>query len=372
MSAPAVTIRNLSISADETRILRNLDFDLADRSLTALVGPMGSGKSTLLTFLAGDTAAKGLLATFDQADFNGVPRSPVTGLCVIRQKQRTQERKNSAELLKNRLTELLERCKANPAPLCIDEPTAGLDRDDGVIMMETLREIATSRAVLVVTHKLDEVRKHCDHVVMIGDGSLVASLPAKVFFAADAHEHIRHFVQTGGLNIPREDAPVEHLSPDIRTVPEGFDLGPAETEPEKTSWILPDKLGLCSTESPLGNTSGLLIVAEPSALSIGSFSGEERERLTWESEDRRPDRMPDEIARICRMIDDEITDGGMVLIRPRGNLPQSAAIVGGFLIMRGFPPSDALDLVGRKFPELHLGMRLEQLLWDVDLAFSVV
>lgn len=46
--APKFTCRGVSVHYDEFRALHDIDIDIADRSVTALIGPSGCGKSTLL------------------------------------------------------------------------------------------------------------------------------------------------------------------------------------------------------------------------------------------------------------------------------------------------------------------------------------
>jgi ABC-type uncharacterized transport system ATPase subunit len=58
----------------------------------------------------------------------------------------------------------------------LDEPTAALTPGESKSLYATLRRIAgTDRAVVVVTHRLDEVREHADHVSILRRGRLVSS-----------------------------------------------------------------------------------------------------------------------------------------------------------------------------------------------------
>ena len=58
----------------------------------------------------------------------------------------------------------------------LDEPTAVLTPGESKGLYATLRRMAdTGRAVVVVTHRLDEVREHADHVSVMRRGRLVSS-----------------------------------------------------------------------------------------------------------------------------------------------------------------------------------------------------
>ena len=61
----------------------------------------------------------------------------------------------------------------------LDEPTAALTPGESKALYASLRRMAESgRAVVVVTHRLDEVRDHADHVSVLRRGRLVSSRPA--------------------------------------------------------------------------------------------------------------------------------------------------------------------------------------------------
>jgi phosphate transport system ATP-binding protein len=49
--APALTVRNLSVSFDGNPVIKNASLDIAARAVTAIIGPSGCGKSTFLRAL---------------------------------------------------------------------------------------------------------------------------------------------------------------------------------------------------------------------------------------------------------------------------------------------------------------------------------
>ncbi|MDR3662380.1 MAG: TOBE-like domain-containing protein [Mycobacterium sp.] len=73
-AAPAaITVRGANKRYGDFAALDNVDFDVPDGSLTALLGPSGSGKSTLLRAIAGlDTPDTGTI-TINGNDVTGVP-----------------------------------------------------------------------------------------------------------------------------------------------------------------------------------------------------------------------------------------------------------------------------------------------------------
>ncbi len=63
--------------------------------------------------------------------------------------------------------------------IILDEPTAVLTPGEATTLYATLRKMADAgRAVVVVTHRLDEVRDHADEVSVMRQGRLVSTRPA--------------------------------------------------------------------------------------------------------------------------------------------------------------------------------------------------
>ena len=65
MNTPLVRARELVLAYDNQVAVTSSDFEIPDRSVTAVIGPNGSGKSTLLHAIAGLLpAAGGFLEVF--------------------------------------------------------------------------------------------------------------------------------------------------------------------------------------------------------------------------------------------------------------------------------------------------------------------
>ncbi|TPG37196.1 sulfate/molybdate ABC transporter ATP-binding protein [Mycolicibacterium hodleri] len=72
-STPAIMVRGANKRYGDFAALDNIDFDVPEGSLTALLGPSGSGKSTLLRAIAGlDQPDTGVI-TINGEDVTGVP-----------------------------------------------------------------------------------------------------------------------------------------------------------------------------------------------------------------------------------------------------------------------------------------------------------
>ena len=75
--------------------------------------------------------------------------------------------------LKKRV-ELARALAAEPKLLMLDEPMAGMGHEDVHTVAEIIREVARTRAVLMVEHNLSVVEDICDHVTVLQRGEILA------------------------------------------------------------------------------------------------------------------------------------------------------------------------------------------------------
>lgn len=201
------------------RALDDINLEVAEQGMVAIVGPSGSGKSSLLYIIgAMDRPSSGEVMLAGQAmntlaearltvvrrktvgfvfqsfnlipnlsalenvmlpmEFNGVPAAE-------RRRRATAllDRLGLAGRLTHRPRELsggeqqrvaIARALANDPPLILaDEPTGNLDSKTGQMIYELLKEIASERTVIVVTHA-EALARMADRVLHIRDGKLVA------------------------------------------------------------------------------------------------------------------------------------------------------------------------------------------------------
>ncbi len=199
------------------RALGGITLDIAEKGMTAIVGPSGSGKSSLLHVIgamdrptAGEVIVAGqaltalpgrdltrfrrqtvgfVFQTFNlipnlsalenvmlPMEFNGVP-----GETRRRRARQLLERVGLAARLGHRPHELsggeqqrvaIARALANDPPLVLaDEPTGNLDSTTGQMIYELLKDISRDRTVIVVTHA-EPLAQMADAVIHIKDGRL--------------------------------------------------------------------------------------------------------------------------------------------------------------------------------------------------------
>lgn len=168
-------------------LMQDLNLTLADRRVTAIVGPSGMGKSTLLHTLAGE-ALPGLVLEGRWTLFGRAPEAwNREEIALLPQRRGQSERE--------RLQSVMERAAR---VLLLDEPLAQAAEADLVERYATLlqRQRAQGPAVLV-SHNLELVRKLADEVVLLCAGRLECCVDTETFFARPPTPLASQFVRQG-------------------------------------------------------------------------------------------------------------------------------------------------------------------------------
>lgn len=224
-----IVAKDLHFAVGDRQLLRDINFHLGPRSLTAIVGPSGAGKSTLLNAITGRTSPTEGQILIGGRDLNKefgdlsqriglVPQADIlhTRLTVrqalnygaaLRFPSETSKAERSA-----RVEEVMEKLEltpradlridklsggqrkrasiglellTKPSILVLDEPTSGLDPGLDAHVMETLRKLADDgQTVVLVTHSVDNLN-FCDNVILLASGGRIAYAgPSSTVFTA--------------------------------------------------------------------------------------------------------------------------------------------------------------------------------------------
>lgn len=217
---PAVLVRDLTVAYDERPVLWDIDLDIPDRTLMAIVGPNGAGKSTLIkTILDLVPAASGTIRVFGEPyrrvrkSVGYVPQRgsvdwdfPTDALDVVlmglygrlgwvrrpgRRERETAmdclDQVGMADFARRQISQLsggqqqrvfLARALAQDARLYLmDEPFAGVDATTEVAIVDLLRALRDrGKTVVVVHHDLATVPRYFDDVALL-NVRLMASGP---------------------------------------------------------------------------------------------------------------------------------------------------------------------------------------------------
>jgi ribose transport system ATP-binding protein len=207
--------------------LAGAQFALEAGEVHALIGSNGCGKSTLCKVIAGSVAADAgrLLLDGRQIDFKGPREAAAAGIGVFYQdlslvpemtvaqniylgrEPRTAARLIDRVALRDaanaalaqfrsvagagvdpdarvadlsadqcQLVEILKVLAAKPRVVILDEATAALDRNQVAAVFECIRALkAQGRAVIFITHRMDEVFEIADRVTVMRNGRTVLS-----------------------------------------------------------------------------------------------------------------------------------------------------------------------------------------------------
>ena len=222
---PLLDLDRVSVAREGRTILHELSLGIEEGGHTAILGPNGCGKSTLIQLLTREIYAhggKGSLrvlgrAQWTQAELRRVlgvvsaePREPllgdptgldlaISGLLgtygVLVQHSVTDEmvekarqalcRVEAVRLADQTLATMsageARRCwiaralAPDPRALVLDEPTTRLDFVSRARFLETIRQLAGSTTLVLVTHHLEEVVPEIGRVVLMEGGRIVAN-----------------------------------------------------------------------------------------------------------------------------------------------------------------------------------------------------
>ncbi len=225
-----LAVRDLTVSYGGLTAVKRVSLDIAPGSVVGMIGPNGAGKTTFIDALMGYTPAQGRIEFLGQRiDQLSVHRRAMLGLTRTFQSLELFEdltvRENlqvSAEdpkwwtifldvIIPNRdvraprVDELLDavglknyedmlpahlshgdrqavsiaRAMVSDARLLLlDEPGAGLDRNEKEGLSQLLREVAADgTTIFLIDHDMDLVMPTCDHIFVLEFGELIASGP---------------------------------------------------------------------------------------------------------------------------------------------------------------------------------------------------
>ena len=251
---PGVSASGVWASYGEREVLRELELEAAQGTLTALAGPNGVGKSTLLRLIAGamrPDRGQARVMGYDISALSGrerarlvgmVPQNPdlprgASALEVVLMGRNPHLRLLSWESASDvdvaleslRMTDaehLAERpvhqlsggerqrvaiamALAQQTPvILLDEPTASLDLAYQPTIMRLLQELAAEgRTMITAVHDLTLAGQFCDQVAMVSEGRVVACGPPESTLTTEAIRQV-YGAETLVLGHPETGKPI--------------------------------------------------------------------------------------------------------------------------------------------------------------------
>jgi urea transport system ATP-binding protein len=218
-------VENLGVRFDGFKAVDDLTFYVAKNQICAVIGPNGAGKTTLLDLITGRTAPTDGAVRFKGQNLMGLREYQIvrrgigrkfqtpsvyealtvfenlemaypdarTWLSAWRFRRGPAVRKKVEEVaeqiyLKDKLEDRAESLShgqkqwleigalliQDPELIMLDEPVAGMSVRDREMTAELLLRLAKDRAVVVVEHDMEFVRKIADRVTVLHQGKVLA------------------------------------------------------------------------------------------------------------------------------------------------------------------------------------------------------
>ena len=187
----SASFEKVSFSYGKTPVLKEVTWQLPDAGVVCLWGPSGCGKTTALRLLAGlekpmggKVTGAGRVAMVFQEDrllpwctaLENVTLTGVDERCAGDLLQRLGRTESEVTAYPEHLSGgqqrrvALARALAAPSDmLLLDEPFNGLDEDTWQDVVPLIREAATSRPVVLVTHIREQIQALDAAVVALGE-----------------------------------------------------------------------------------------------------------------------------------------------------------------------------------------------------------
>ena len=276
MAKILLEMKNITKTFPGVKALDNVNLQVEEGEIHALVGENGAGKSTLMNVLSGiypygsyegDIIYDGEVCKFDK-----IKDSEEKGIVIIHQElalipymtigenmflgnERGHKYKinwnetnaRAAELLKTvglkegpqtlikdigvgkqQLVEIAKALAKNAKLLILDEPTAGLDpqgRDDILDQIAYLHK-QSDMTVILVSHSMEDIARYADRIIVMNKGSVMYNgAPKEVFahyqelekigLAAPQVTYIMHDLKEKGLPVKVNVTTVEEAADEI-------------------------------------------------------------------------------------------------------------------------------------------------------------
>ena len=225
---PVLELRDLRKSFGETQIIRGVNLVVREGERHALIGPNGAGKSTLFNLISGHYLPtsgdillngrsiaglpphlinrQGLSRSFQITNvfprlsvaenlrisvmgrhgyrftlFRGIDTLKAVNeevdayLEKLRLTRRRDDLAGDLAYSEQRILEMGMSLATEPSVLILDEPTAGMSREETSYVVDLVRQVTDGRTLLVVEHDMSVVFTLCDQVSVLVYGEVIAN-----------------------------------------------------------------------------------------------------------------------------------------------------------------------------------------------------
>ncbi|MCO6449520.1 MAG: sugar ABC transporter ATP-binding protein [Caldilineales bacterium] len=230
MTQPILKLEQISKQYPGVKALDEVDFVVAAGEVRALLGKNGAGKSTLVKILSGavipdsgkilvdgkevtihtpqDAFAQGIATVYQEMSLvpgltvgenillGRWPQTRTLGLEFIDRKQinilaqaaldeldvhiNVNHLVSRLNVAQQQLVEIAKAISFDPRVMILDEPTSALASEEVDTLHRVVRRLAEQgRAIIYVTHRLQEIPRVADSVTVLRDGLHIGTIPVK-------------------------------------------------------------------------------------------------------------------------------------------------------------------------------------------------
>ena len=245
MNEPIITVRDMNLWYGQTQALKNINIDIPERSITALIGPSGCGKSTFLKTLnrmndlipsvkiTGEVRYRG--ENIFESEVNNLRKEvgmvfqkpnpfPMSIYDNIAYGPRTHGIKNKAQLddivekalrgaaiwdeVKDRLKKnalgmsggqqqrlcIARALAVEPKVLLMDEPTSALDPISTSRIEDLAMELKKDYTIVIVTHNMQQAVRISDQTAFFLLGDLVEYGETEAMFSQPKDKRTEDYI----------------------------------------------------------------------------------------------------------------------------------------------------------------------------------
>ena len=241
-----ISLKNLDVTIGKKQILKNIDLEVEEGSVTVFIGPSGSGKTTLLrTINLLQKPSQGILrisntevdtsklsknaireirqySTMVFQSFNlfknfTVLENVYRPLIINGKYSKTEAKEISLQALKDvglekfasqypatlsggqqQRVAIARAVAFHPEVILFDEPTSSLDPEMVESVLQVIANLTKkSITMILVTHEMEFARKIADKAVFIENGEILTQGDAKILLSNEgSHDRVRSFVNS--------------------------------------------------------------------------------------------------------------------------------------------------------------------------------